>query len=394
MQTITPEEVGFSSQRLQRIRVRMQRLVDEQQCAGIITLLMRHGQIAHCECVGMMDIETQTPLRTDAIFRIYSMSKPITSVALMLLYEEGAFRLSDPITKYIPEFKETMVFMGPAQQGYYKTDRERDITIHHLFTHTAGLSYGFEEDSLVDKLYREMYQELNLMNLDDHTINPDGPVLSAVMPALARLPLVHQPGSAWHYSFAIDVLGYLVELLSGERLDVFLQRHIFEPLHMVDTGFSVPEAKVARFATLYAPGETGGLKVVDAPTGSPYTKPQQFLSGGGGLVSTLSDYLRFARMLLNKGELDGVRILGRKTVEFMTRNHLPDEVLHSSFAAIHPGHGFGLGWKVVLNPAQSGVLSSEGTFSWGGAARTDFWVDPQEDLIGLFMTQLVGGSTP
>jgi CubicO group peptidase (beta-lactamase class C family) len=372
----------------------MQQWVEQQICAGVITLIARRGQIAHWECVGLMDIAAHKPMTPDAIFRIYSMSKPITSVAMMLLYEEGKFRLSDPVSKFIPEFQDTMVFVGEAQSGVYKTDRERDITIHHLLTHTAGLSYGFEDDSPIDKLYRDLFKEFNMLNEETHMFNPDAEPLEHLIPALARIPLVHQPGSAWHYSFAIDVLGYLVEILSGERLDAFLQHRIFEPLGMVDTGFSVPAAKIDRFTTMYQPGEAGGLEVVDAPGNSPYTKPQNFLSGGGGLVSTASDYLRFARMLLNKGELDGVRLLSRKTVEFMTRNHLSDDALQSSFAPIHPGHGFGLGWKVLMNVAQSGMAGSEGTFGWGGTARTDFWVDPQEELIGLFMLQLVGGKIP
>jgi CubicO group peptidase (beta-lactamase class C family) len=389
MNKIIPEHVGLSSKRLNRIRPIMQAYIDQKQCAGVITMIARRGQIAHWECVGMMDIAAHKPMTPDAIFRIYSMTKPITSVALMLLYEEGKFRLSDPVSKFIPEFQDTMVFVGQAQAGLYKTDRERDITIHHLLTHTAGLSYGFEDDSPIDALYRDMYKDLNMLSLETHLINPDAEPLEHVMPALARIPLVHQPGSAWHYSFAIDVLGYLVEMLSGERFDAFLQRRVFEPLEMVDTGFYVPEAKVDRFTTMYKPGESGGLEVVDAPVNSPYTKPQNFLSGGGGLVSTASDYLQFAQMLLNKGELDGVRLLSRKTVEFMTRNHLSDDVLRSSFGPMYPGYGFGLGWSILLNVAQSGSVGSEGSFGWGGAAGTDFWVDPKEELIGLIMPQIM-----
>lgn len=401
MKRISPEDVGLSSARLGRIRPVMQRYVDQQLCAGGLTLIARRGQIAHSECFGMMDIETQKPMMSDAIFRIYSMSKPITSVAMMMLYEEGAFRLSDPVSKFIPEFADTMVFAGEGKAGIYTIDCEQEMTIQHLFTHTSGLSYGFEDDSPVDKLYREVFTELKLFDDDTHMVNPAGPTLQAMVSALAKLPLRYQPGSHWFYSFSIDVLGYLVEVLSGERFDTFLRRRIFDPLKMVDTGFSISEAHRVRLTTMYTPSETvgtagekGGLDVVDAPAKTPLTRHPNFFSGGGGLVSTASDYLRFVQMLLNKGELDGVRLLGRKTVEFMTRNHLPETALHNRSEPLGPGLGFGLGGHVVMDAAQCRVLCSDGTFSWGGAARTDFWVDFQEELIGIFMTQVIGGDTP
>ena len=393
MTNITPEEVGLSLARLQRITPMMQRYVDQQICAGGLTLIARHGQVAYRECFGMMDIDAGKPMRPDAIFRLYSMSKPITSVAMMMLYEEGTFRLTDPVSKFIPEFADTMVFAGKGKAGVYKTDCEQEMTIHHLFTHTSGLSYGFDEDSPVDDLYREMSDELKIFDDDRHIVNPEGPAFQTILSALADIPLRYQPGSQWIYSFSIDVLGYLVEVLSGESFDRFLQRRIFDPLQMTDTGFSISETQRERLTTMYMPGENGGLDVIDSPDRTPLVRHPNFCSGGGGLVSTASDYLRFAQMLLNKGELDGVRLLGRKTVEFMMRNHLSEDVLHNSFAPIHPGCGFGLGGKVVMDAAQSRVLGSDGTFSWGGAARTDFWVDPQEELIGLFMIQLIEGDT-
>jgi CubicO group peptidase (beta-lactamase class C family) len=343
----------------------------------------------------MMDIDSQKPMTPDAIFRIYSMTKPITSVAMMMLYEEGAFRLSDPVSKYIPDFADVMVFAGKGKSGIYKTDCDQEMTIHQLFTHTSGLSYGFDDDSPVDKLYREaFFDELKLFDHDTHMVNPEGPALQVFVSALAKLPLRYQPGSHWCYSFSIDVLGYLVEVLSGERFDVFLQRRIFDPLKMVDIGFSIPESQLNRLTTMYTAGEKSELDVVDAPAKTPLTRHPNFFSGGGGLVSTASDYLRFAQMLLNKGELDGVRLLGRKTVEFMTRNHLSETVLQNRSDPLGTGVGFGLGGHVVMDAAQCRVLCSDGTFSWGGAARTDFWVDPQEELIGLFMIQLIGGNIP
>jgi len=401
MKSIRPEDVGLSSTRLRRINPIMQRYVDERMCAGGVTFIARRGQIAHCECFGMMDIAAEKPMQPDAIFRIYSMSKPITSVAMMMLYEEGAFRLSDPVSKFIPEFADTMVFAGKGKAGIYKTDCEREMTIQHLLTHTSGLSYGFEDDDPIDELYQEIDDGLKVYGADAHMVNPEGPTLQTLMAALAKIPLRYQPGSQWYYSFSIDVLGYLVEVLSGESFDQFLRRRIFDPLQMPDTGFSIVEAQRERLTTLYEPAgktdssaEKGGVQVVDSPATTPLVRPPNFFSGGGGLVSTASDYARFAQMLLNKGELDGVRLLGRKTVEFMTENHLSDAVRHEYFDSEHPGYGFGLGGQVLLNAAQSQMIGSEGTFGWGGAARTDFWIDPQEELVGLFMIQLIAGDTP
>lgn len=393
MTTIRPEDVGFSAGRLQRLAPVMQKYVEQQVCAGGVTLIARHGQIAQCECFGMLDIETRTPMRPDAIFRIYSMSKPITTTALMLLYEEGALRLADPVSKFIPEFSGPMVCVGKAEAGLCTTDCDRGMTVHDLLTHTSGLSYGFDDAEPVDQRYRDVFGGLNLYNDATHMVNPDGPTLQTMVSALAGIPLRYQPGSQWVYSFSIDVAGYLVELLSGEPLDQFLRRRIFAPLQMPDTGFTISETQRERLAAMYTPGKTGGLEVLDRAATTSLVRPHNFFSGGGGLVSTASDYFRFAQMLLNQGELDGVRLLGRKTVEFMLRNHLTDTVLRDSFAPLHPGFGFGLGGKVVLDAAQSRVLGSDGAFGWGGAARTDFWIDPQEDLIGLFMIQLFGGNT-
>ncbi len=378
MDTITPEEAGFSARRLSRIGAVMQRYVDQNKLAGLITVVARRGKVVHLERFGMMDVEAAKPMQFDTVFRIYSMTKPITSVALMMLYEDGHFQLHDPVSKFIPEFADIKVFSGATKEGFRVTELEREITIWHLLTHTAGLTYDFFEDSPVDAMYLEA---------DLH--RPDT-TLEEMIHRLVKLPLVHQPGSAWRYSMATDVLGYLIEVISETSLDVFLEQKILKPLGMEDMDFYVPEAKLGRLAAAYGPTENGGIELLDAPATSQYCSPPRFLSGGHGLVSTASDYMRFAQMLLNGGELDGARLLGRKTVELMTINHLPDELVPIQVPphTLH-GCGFGLGFRVVVNAAQAGLLTSEGEFGWGGAASTSFFVDPREELIGLLLTQLI-----
>jgi CubicO group peptidase (beta-lactamase class C family) len=380
MNTVTPEKVGLSSTRLSRIHAVMQEHVNQGQYAGIITMVARRGQIAHFECFGMMDVESARPMRPDTIFRIYSMSKPITSVAVMMLYEEGHFQLHTPVSEFIPKFKETKVFAGGTESDIELADLEREITIHDLLTHTSGLIYGPDTGMPVDALYKQ-----GLDKLGKET------TLEKMVQVLATLPLIHQPGSAWRYSFSTDVLGRVVEVVSGTSFDAFLAQRIFDPLQMGDTGFYVPPEKLDRFATLYGPEEgKDQLKLLDDPATGEYSKPPAFLSGGGGLVSTAHDYMRFAQMLLNKGELDGVRLLGRKTIELMTVNHLPAELLpYGPGPDPIYGHGFGLGWKVMMDTTQAKALGSEGMYGWGGAASTEFWVDPKEELIGLIMLQFM-----
>ena len=380
MDTAKPEKVGFSSERLGRINVLMQRTVDEGKCAGILTLVARRGQIAHLDCVGMMDVKAGKPVQPDTIFRIYSMTKPVTSVAVMMLYEEGHFQLNTPVSEFIPGFKDAKVFVRETESGPELADMEQEMTIHHLLTHTSGLSYGFHEDLPVDALYREARQNLG-----------EGATLEKVVEALSTLPLAFQPGQRWRYSFSTDVLGYVVQAVSGQPFDVFLQQRVFEPLGMVDTGFYVPAEKIDRFAALYGRSEEGELELVDAPATGRYAKPPVFVSGGGGLVSTVHDYVRFAQMLLNGGQLDGVRLLGRKTVELMMMNHLPEALLPF---AVNPGgfswgYGFGLGGKVMMDPARAGILGSRGEYSWSGVASPAFWVDPQEEVVGLVMAQVM-----
>ena len=379
MDKVTPESVGFSPLRLARIDAHMQRYVDDGKLSGIIAAIARRGQLAYREKFGQMDLEAGKPMELDTIFRIYSMSKPITSVAVMMLYEEGRFLLGDPVSRFIPGFKHTRVFARETESGFELENLAREITILDLLTHTSGLSYGFEPDLVyVDKLYQQRIWDVRQGEREV--------TLEELVRELTRLPLAFQPGSAWHYSMATDVLGYLVQVVADMPFEQFLQERIFEPLGMPDTDFHVPEAKMDRFAAVYGPAEGGGIQALDTPTGRDYTRPTQCPSGGGGLVSTTADYLRFAQMMLNRGELDGVRLLGRKTVEWMTINHLSP--------GLHPwedaGRGFGLGVGVQIDAARQN-LGSAGSYGWGGAAGTRFWVDPQEELIGLLMIQFIPG---
>jgi CubicO group peptidase (beta-lactamase class C family) len=375
MQIVKPETVGLSSSRLERIKPIMQAYVDQGTFAGILTLIARQGQVAHLETFGWQDLESKRPISVDTLFRIYSMSKPITSTAVMMLCEQGKLRLSDPLSRYLPEFKDARVMVARPDGSYDLVPARREVTLHDLMTHSGGLSYGSDENSALDKLYRETLQHL------DHDVEP---VLEKWMQAFARahLPLAFQPGTDFRYSFSIDVLGYVVQLAAGQLFDEFLQEHIFAPLGMPDTAFWVPPEKVDRLALIYSPAEGGGLKVIE-PFGDVITQPTRKPFGGGGLVSTAGDYFRFGQMLLNGGELEGVRLLGRKTVEWMLQNHLP--------AGVHPmgelANGFGLGGAVLLHPGLSHRPGSPGRFGWGGAANTEWWIDPAEQLQCLIMLQ-------
>ena len=377
MKTAAPEEFGFSPDRLKRIDTVMQRYVDQRTLAGIVTLVARRGGVVHFEKFGYQDIETSKPMELDTIFRIYSMTKLITSVALMMLFEHGLVRLTDPVTKFIPEFSKVKVFVNEGKLA----DLEREITIHDLLMHTAGLSYGDDGDLPVDGLYREA----DLFN--------GGITLEEMIRRIADLPLANQPGQVWRYSVATDVVGYLVEVISDMSLAEFFDEKIFRPLGMEDTSFSVPPDKIDRFATLYGKTEKGALEVIDTTTGGDYINVRLY-SGGHGLVSTTADYLRFAQLVLNKGELDGVRLLGPRTMELMTTNHLPPALMPIAMGEEQmPGFGFGLGFSVMMDVAQSGMMGSVGLHGWGGWANTHFWVDPQEQLIGILMLQYVPSGT-
>lgn len=379
MKLVTPEEVGFSHDRLARINTKMQSYVDAQKLAGISSLIARRGKVVHFNHVGMANIAANTPMADDTIFRIYSMTKPITSVAVLMLMEEGRFRLSDPVADYLPEFKPTKVL----EPSGMLVAPQQPMTIRHLLTHTAGLSYGFDENFLIDRLYgQQVWGPLEA--------NPDRS-LAEWIGTIAQMPLAFHPGTRYRYSVATDVLGYLVQVVSGLPFADFLQERIFAPLGMKDTAFTVPAAKLDRFAANYGPCPEAGLKVIDAPRESRYARPTQRPSGGGGLLSTTPDYLRFCQLLLNGGELDGVLLLGRKSIELMTTNHLPDGI----FVDNDPksGLGFGLGVSVQLDLGKGQLLGSTGNYGWGGAANTNFWIDPQEQLIGMLMLQFMPSGT-
>jgi CubicO group peptidase (beta-lactamase class C family) len=372
------EKLGFSPKRLTRIGAAMQRYVEEGKLAGMVTLVARRGAVVHFEKFGLQDIRAGVPMELDTIFRIYSMTKPITCVALMMLYEQGLFHLNDPVTRFLPEFEKVEVLTD----GGTLEDVHRMITIHDLLTHMAGLSYGDYQDTRapIDKLYEQA-------NLFDSQIS-----LQEMVRRIAELPLAHQPGQGWRYSVATDVVGRLVEVISGVSLAEFMDREIFGPLRMEDTAYSIAPEKASRFATLYGKTETGNLEELDAAIGGRYSEVKLYL-GGSGLVSTASDYLRFAQLLLNGGELDGIRLLGRKTVELMTINHVPAGLLPLVMGEPWPGFGYGLGFGVLMDLAQSGIMGSVGNFRWSGWANTHFWVDPHEQLIGILMLQYIPGGT-
>ncbi len=389
MQIVRPEDVGLSSQRLARIERHLERrYLDQKKIAGALTLVARRGKVAHLAPVGMMDRERGKPMREDTIFRIYSMSKPITSVALMTLYEHGHFGLDDAVHKYIPSFSDLRVYEGGNHPLFATRPVERPMTIRDLLTHTSGLTYGFMERTNVDRAYRKL------------GIGDRGVTLAETVEKLARLPLEFSPGTRWNYSVSTDVIGHLIERISGKPLDAFLRDEIFTRLGMRDTGFHVPADRLGRLATNYTRMPDKSVRVEDDPAASAYAAEPAYLSGGGGLVSTASDYLRFCQMLLNEGELDGQRILGRKTIELMTENHLPDGRdiaklnLGGQFSQVtYNGVGFGLGFSVTLDLARAQTVGSPGEYAWGGAASTAFWIDPAEELIVIFMTQFMPSGT-
>jgi CubicO group peptidase (beta-lactamase class C family) len=382
MDTVSPESVGLSSARLKRIDQVMQKYVDQGKLPGVLSLVARRGQVAHLSKAGWMDVEAQKPIAFDTLFRIYSMTKPLTSVAVMMLFEEGRLFLGDPVSKYIPDFEDVKVFVRKTETGVELANLQRPITIHHLLTHTGGLSYGFDENDYVD---RQIQKRVWRRHNEDHDIT-----LEEFVHRIATCPLRTQPGTEFYYSLSVDVLGYLVQVVSGQPFDAFLQERILGPLGMVDTAFDVPESKLDRFAVNYQPDkEKKGLAVLDAPETSRYAKPTRCPAGGMGLLSTLGDYYRFAQMLYNKGELDGQRLLGRKTVELMTSNHLRDGVYRDG----NPALGFGLGFGVILDAERTQTLDSTGAYGWGGAATTRFSIDPQEELVHIEMTQLMNNDS-
>ncbi len=377
----SPESVGIDSARLERLTQTMQGFVDEGRLAGVVTAAARDGKIFHFEAVGNRDIAANDPMEHDDLFRIYSMSKPITGVAMMMLYEEGKFKLSDPVAKYIPEFKDLQVYAGMDDDGNVLTEApDHPMTIRELMSHTGGLTYGLFSQSKVDDLYNEAVVLDPNSNLQD------------MIDKLAKIPLRQQPGSLWHYSVSVDVQGYLVEKLSGQRFSDFLEQRIFEPLGMVDTDFFVPPAKADRLAEVYALGPDGKLSPNRGfAGGASYLEEHEFEGGGGGLVGSTMDYLRFSQMLLNGGELDGVRILAPLTVELMHRNQLPRGMKDSILGA--NGTTFGLDFAIIEDPVEAESYS-KGEYYWGGAAGTWFWVDPVEDIVFVGMIQQFGNGIP
>ncbi|HJO03727.1 MAG TPA: serine hydrolase domain-containing protein [Acidobacteriota bacterium] len=375
----TPEDVGMSSDRLARIRPAMQRYVDAGTLPGVITAVARRGKLAYFDRVGMMDVEEGKAMREDTIFRMASMTKPMTGVAVMILYEEGRFLLTDPVSKYLPEFAGLEVWVGGTAANPQTEPAAREMTVEDLLTHMSGLIYGGNDTPV-----GELYGQAQLFA---------APSLASFIERVASVPLAHQPGSKWFYSISQDVLGGLVEVLSGQPFDEFLAERVFEPLGMSDTAFYVPESKADRLAASYRATPERGME--RAPSRPGIHDADRVPYGGAGSVSTAADYLRFAQMLANSGELDGVRILGRKTVDLMMMNHLdpalgpePMAEMASSLQAGPRGVGYGLTGAVITDVAQSALPGSVGAFSWGGARSTYFWVDRAEELVGLLLTQV------
>ena len=387
----------MSKDRLARIdRHLRERYIDPGRFPGTQLLVYRRGKLVHASSQGLADLERKVPVRDDTIFRIYSMTKPITSIAFMMLVEEGRVALDDPVHKYIPEWKNLGVFQAGIAPAFLTRPPSRPMLIVDLMRHTSGLTYGFQQRSNVDAAYRE--KKIG-------EVEKAG-TLQSMIEELAQIPLEFSPGEAWNYSVSTDVIGYLIGLISGKPFEVFLKERIFDPLQMKDTDFFVPPEKASRLAacysaspqgamTFHATERKGGLTLQDDPATSSFLSRPSFISGGGGLCSTATDYLTFCRALLNRGELDGVRLVGPKTLALMTSNHLPDgrtlpEMSRSLFSeATYHGIGFGLGFSVTLDPARTLIPGSRGEYAWGGAATTSFWIDPAEELIAIFMTQVL-----
>ena len=366
-----PESAGMSSEGLARIGPAMRAYVDDGRLAGVMTMVARRGQVVHWETAGMRDLAAGDPLEPDDIFRIYSMTKPLTSVAVMILVEEGAVALDDPVSKFIPAFAGVTVLNDAGERAA----PARPMTVEHLLTHTSGLTYGFFGDSPVDRIYNQSGFFTQAEGLDDFARR------------VADLPLLASPGDRWNYSVSTDILGRVVEVASGQAFDAFLQARIFDPLEMNDTAFVVPADKRDRFAVHYARPD-GALQMIDSPVDGQYTQRPRWISGGGGLTSTASDYIRFAQMLLQDGELGGARILESETVQTMRSNRLPDALVPIQLGTfLSPGYGFGLGFAVVVDADASPEPDNDGVFRWAGAANTFFWIDPAAELIGMVWTQ-------
>ena len=411
-------QVGVSKERLDKIAPVLEENIKAGRFPGFITAVARKGKVVHFETQGYSDVEKQIPLQKDSLFRIYSMSKPVTGVALMILLEEGKVRLNDPVSLYIPEFANTEVMVVNEDGTTSREKLKRQITIRDLATHTSGIAYSFTAIPQLQKIYSEerlspyfFIDNFEALQVNGNTVVSSGksfPDVCTFSSTLAsKAPLMHQPGAKYTYSMGMDVLGCVIERASGQTFDVFLEERIFKPLQMDDTSFSVPASKADRFTSLYAyPGDLGRLipemkgKIpddlmmikIDDRSFSPYLKPASLFDGGSGLVSSTEDYLKFAQMLLNGGELAGERILSRKSVELMSSNLLPDHIKGSDDYI--QGAGFGITVGVIEDPGLLGQYGSKGMYFWGGAASTIFWIDPKEELVAVAMTQLLASPWP
>jgi CubicO group peptidase (beta-lactamase class C family) len=387
--TVDPAEVGFDPARLARLDAHFARYVDSGKLAGWQIVVSRDGEVAHASTYGVRDLESGAPVTPDTLWRIYSMTKPITSVGAMMLWEEGRFELTDEISRWIPEFADVKVFDKGSALRPYSVPATEPIRMWHLLTHTAGLTYGFMQNSVVDSLYRARGYDLYV---------PPGEDLATSVRNWAKLPLLFQPGSAWGYSVATDVLGRVIEVISGQSLDAFFADRILGPLGMSDTHWWVEPSDAERLAALYIHNPANGQLLRYDQLGSLALDKPWMLAGGHGLISTAADYHRFTQMMLNEGHLDDVRLLSNRTVRFMTRNHLPGgrdlgQLSTGGFAeATFDGVGFGLGFAVVENPIPARVLSNAGEYFWGGAASTAFWIDPVERVTAALYTQLFPSS--
>ena len=385
----SPESAGMSKAALDRVENHLkQRYIDAGRFPGTQLLVYRRGKLVHSTVQGFADLERKIPVKDDTMFRIYSMTKPITSVAFMMQVEEGHVALDEPVHKYIPEWKNLGVFQAGTYPAFLTKPPSRPMQIVDLLRHTSGLTYGIQKRTNVDAAYRE--RKIGGVEIVG--------TLASMIEDLGKLPLEFSPGEAWNYSVSTDVLGYLIGLISGKPFEQFLRERILDPLGMIDTDFHVPAAKAHRLAACYSADGKGGMTLQDDPAESSFLKPPSLVSGGGGLCSTAADYLTFCRALLNRGELGGVRLIAPKTLALMTTNHLPGGLdlpgmSRSLFSeAAYSGMGFGLGFAVTMTPSQTLIPGSAGEYSWGGVATTSFFIDPAEELITIFMTQVLPSS--
>ncbi len=378
MEIVSPESVGVSSERLGLIDKKFKKYCEDGKTAGIVTLAARYGKVFHHDVWGMQNLESNTPMALDSIFRIYSMTKPIVSVALMQLHEEGRFHLNDPISQFAPMFTDLEVLNSDGS-----VEKAEPVTFWHLLTHTSGMSYGFRDDHPLEKMYRDA-------DLFERELTLEG-----MMQRIAKLPLRFQPGFDWHYSVSTDVVGYLVQVISGQPLGDYLQENIIQPLGMVDTSYEIPDEKLPRLTSLYGSlqPEDPYMKLLDPPETSFHRPPVLNQRGGSGLLSTAADYIKFAQMVADGGTYEGKRYLGRKTIELMTSNHLPLRMLPLAVTNEFPGVGFGLGFHNIVNVADTQMQGSVGNHGWSGAADTNFWIDPVEKLIGMSFMQYLPSRT-